>query len=460
MNTDMNDQNLHENLLNAGAKLAMPDKPSAAQRARWKNGALTESTNMRLVAEPRRRRRLFAMVGAGSLLAACVTLAVMFGEFGGPKRVEAAAIFASLREAMSRAFSLRLTNIQQDGIHVDGRMFVALPGEAVDDEAAEPGQVYFDLHVEADEGVEDIGGINADIALAAETGNEWVYIKMIQLPEELASQPLAAMLAPMAASGVVVDLNGMLMNHALVPTAQIEAISGDDANGSAEGDTHTLKLGFSLHGGAGPAPDGNEPQHGGHLSLLAMGHAGHSPAENENGDGNDPFEGGGSGLDLDMGGANFQVVEDFLRGLFAGDLTSEELEAMVSHLEQAAQNVQVNPLGNGEFSLIAGNFDHGDASLDAVEQAMLARLVVEIRYSDGTGVQWLELRNVGQEDGSIRFEMLPDGIDSTLLDRTRFTAGGTVMTIPLAGFANLIHGHGGNSGGENDNATQPDGDGQ
>jgi hypothetical protein len=460
MNTDMNmnDQNLHANLVNAGAQIAMPEEPSAAQAARWKEGASGLEINLQATASPRRRGRMFAMVGAGSLLAASIVLAVIFGEFGGPKRVEAAAIFASLRDAMSHAFSLTLTNIEQDGIHVDGRVLVSLPQE-VEGDSDEPGQVYFDLHVEADDGVEDIGGMNADIALGAETGNEWLYIKMSQLPEDMANEPFLAMFAPMAANGVVLDLNGLLVNEGVTPAASIEGHiegSGENSNGtSGHAAKHTLNLGFSLHGGDGSVAEAVEHHHGGHLKLFAMGGAGHGDSGNGEADeqGDDSNDnGGGSGDDADAGmhGPDFQVVEDFLRGLFEGDLTSEELAAMVSHLEQAAQSVQVDTLENGDFSLIASNFNHMDASLDADEQAMLAELVVEIRYSDGAGVQWLEMRNVGQADGSIRFEMLPDGIDATLLDRTRYTAGGNVMTIPIASFANMFHGH---------DANDNDGDG-
>lgn len=444
MNTDrnMNDQNLHENLSRVGASLTLPEEPTPQQRERWTTPSATAQASAPVVT--RSRRRLFTMIGAGSALAACIALAVTLSDFGGSKRVEAAAIFASLRDAMSRAFSLHITNIRQDGIQANGRLCVVMPGTAnpQTDGSDEPAQIYLDLHVEADDGVEDIGGLNADISLAAEEGNEWIYLRMSELPDDIANEPFAALFAGMTANGLVLDVTGLLLDHEVHPLAIVaEEPAGDSADTNTE-PGRMLNLGFSVGTSDEPAPESTAHHHGTHLKLFAMHGAHHGESAEGTGETttNSP-PAGESESQTPPNGHDFRDVENFLRGLFEGNLTGEELAAMVSHLEQAAQDVQINDLGGGNFSLIAGNFNHPGNGLDADEQAMLERLVVEIRYSENTGVDWLELRNVGEADGTIRFEQLPGGIDPALLDRTRFTAAGNIPVIPVATLMQMFHGH-------------------
>lgn len=406
-----------------------------------------------------KKHRVMTIFGAGSALAAAVAIAVSLGNFGGHSRVEAAAIFQSWREAVTRAFSLKLTNIKHDGFTVDGSMQMTLPPNAQSDDV-DPDQfkAAMNLHVTADQNADDLAGLNVDLALGAESGNEWAYIKLTQLPAELQNEPMAVMLGNMARNGLVVDLEGMLLSNVFAPTAFVseEHSEGDDGDGPSR----HLNIGIEI-GNSNSADEGTHHPHGEHhVEVLNMGghiHVGHD-ANNGNddaGSGQNNQDSGGSTLN----GHDFSVVTDWLKGVFDGTLTGEQMAAMVSHIEQAAQDVSVSQLADGGFSLIARNFNHPGNGLDADEQAILQALEIEIRYAESTGVQWVELRNLGDAAGSIRFDRLEDGIDATLLDRSRYTAGGNVPVFPLAGFANMVHAHHG-AGNDNANNNSADGAGE
>jgi len=442
MNTDLNknDRQLHENLHLLAGRLALPAEPTELQEAAWKQASASERTAPGAGAQ-RRNRRVFAFLGAGSLLAASVAIALTISGLGGEKRVEAAAIFDSLRDAVSHAFSLRLTNVVQDGIHVDGRLLFAVPSEDDDGEAEDydaPDAMYIELHATADENAEaDIAGLDADISFAAAAGNQWLFLKLTALPEEFQSNTVATWLAGIAANGVMFDLTGLddLQSFHTASSATGDPADGEDSD---EGEAPTRSISIGIGTGQPDQPSHEQMEHVHHGLHLAIGFDEESADHDAGGDNGDATDSSAHGELLS--GEDLNELHELLRDMVTGRMTSEQMSTVVTHLEGAAQDVQVSDLGSGNHSLVARNFNLAPLGLSDDEEAEIAEIGLEIRYRQDTGIQWVELQNVGEANGAVRFELLPDGIDPALLDRARLTADGVIPTIPLASLANLFSG--------------------
>ncbi len=455
---DKQDRLLDRNLAEIGRRVSLPDEPDKAQCARWRQPSAESSGSLSKGVRLMRKHKVFTVVGASSALAACLALTVaLFGPWG-KTEVEAATIFQSLREAVSGAFSLEFEDIKHDGVTGNGRVLVVF--DQTEDEAGAGGRecanlgheaVYAEFQISADEDHAKAPGLEIETALSLRNGREWLFIQTRKIPPALLEEhPMMALIASMARNGLLLKLDGIMEHRegggaggvfAHVDTLQ----NGEGAENepAASRPSRSLTLGFRWHGDA--APSGADGDAGGPTSQFAE--EGHSRqgihAHFAAGQGSMEHDEAMLHHIAETHGIPESEAEEFVQGIrdmFRGRMRPEQVTAMVSHIEQAAGEIQVEDLGHGLYRLHAEDFDVTGLSADDPLRAELPRLVLEIMYREDSGVQEAVVRNVGDSAGTIRFELSRAQTSDAVFDRQRWLERDGVVVLDLAGIINMFHG--------------------
>jgi len=431
---DADDQQMDRNLRAAARHLALPENPSPLQRARWKQGAMASgSTVPKKGILGMKRENFWRVLGAGGALAACITAAVVFG-VGSARTVEAAAIFDSLREAIRKSLWIEIDDVSSEGMTANGRVLLVFNEQDGDaSEASDNADVNLDddvaasfveLRVTAAADHAEYPGLDLEAAIGMRPGDEWGFMQMHHIPDTLFTEtPMLRLFAPMLNNGVVVDFDklglGERMKHGVAPGPG----GGPSANftfssssaGAKGADKEEDEKGTVLSLSFGTVPEGDESGEAEgdatvdhlneHLHGLMFGADYHDDANSPEAQ---------AALDEHM-----QMVKAFLTGRF----TPELMETFIDHVESSAANTDVTAMADGSFLLRASGFDfggHAGADDD---------LVLEIVYRKSTGIERVDLLNLGDGAGRLGFECSDADATAPEFDRTRYVTREGVRVI-------------------------------
>ena len=242
------DQMLDRNLRMIGQHIALPDSPAHPQRREWKRaGRFAHADEPSDGVTQLRTQRTFRWITGGAL-AACLALAALVFVPTRGSTVHAAAIFASFRDAVANGFQLSLKDIGDDGVRVNGRILVALDTDKL---AAADGDsvraAYIELSIRGDEDAAEAAGLDIQLNAGLKKGQEWAYMRLNNLPAEVAEEePMAAMILQMFQSGVMLELDGLSDNDAVM-----ELLNGIDLGGLSDDESDTEQ---ALTIGSGSVP--------------------------------------------------------------------------------------------------------------------------------------------------------------------------------------------------------------
>lgn len=405
----MADQRGHEdwwadrNLRMIGRRLPLPADPTARQRACWKR---TERVVRRAgTGEPlsfpergvrfvRRHRLLTVMTTAA---AAVIVLAVLLVT---PRSavVEASTIFGSLRQTLLDGFELTFEDIGQDGVHADGRLVVVFRSPAAEQASAAAHfdrsgpiaeSLYLELHAWAVKSDSSFDRLDVRLAAALSDARQWVYVRTAALPERLLKErPLAWLLMGLTGGGAVLELDGLwgdwnrpvTQGGALCEPGEAE-IPGDDATSAVGGSP-----------GVGEFP-------GWRLT--------------ENGD-----------------------MERMFLDILTGRASGEQMKQVATLLAESAGDVGIAREEPGLWVLTAREFDMGSAG--GGDLAMLAGMVLVVKYRDGRGIVAAALENLGEYGGTLRLAPLCGGADERLFDTARVVEPGVTRIWDLSGLKSVF----------------------
>lgn len=350
------------------------------------------------------------LTAAGSAVAASIGIGAFLWISPRHSVVEASTILRSFRQTLFDGFQLSMRDVGADGVRVNGDFSVRFkprgagaPGGAIDPADLEPEALSFELTVQADANAEpDVRGLDVALAGSFSDPAQWVFLRVEQLPEELiADEPLALAFLPMLQNGVMLKLDGLED----IWKEHIPDLFGEDDDQDEVSAKDEVRVNVDVQADAG-AP------HAAHVIEL---------------DGHGTID-----LDDSQADAMEKLVEDLLYGR-AGP---EHLEQLVTLIEQAARHAEVVKLGDGLFRLTASDFTREtDASDD--DYQMLQKMIINITYRQGSGVESADLRNVGDYGGVIAFGPLSDRGVGVALDPARYLDGGTMM-LDLGSFGPMV----------------------
>lgn len=428
--TDMHDNEdliLDRNLRALGRQLTLPHVPTREQKQSWKHresdgGLIAEHRNgatNKLGNTLMKKYRMWTVTG--SAIAATIAISAAIWMIPGQTPVNAATIFQSLREATTRGLNVWIDHVKQDGLEIDGRVQVSFDrsGDAAAGQRSD--EVGFaELRILANEAHPRVPGLDLEVALSTSPGQEWLFLKTHRVPAGLiADEPLLGILAAYASSGVLLELDGLVRQEgASSETAADQTPAGDRPPFGKRG----FSVGFQVNSditeseGASKGPDTSK------IELATQFELGGNAA---------PQDAALSDLPGDVDVGSFKRAGAILEDVFRGEMTPDQLTTVIDWIEASAGSVSVNEQGGGTYVLTARDFDLSDLPLDDRSAARVAHVELEIAYRQDTGIQGAALRNVGDGDGSIRFEQTETEIDTALLDRARFTQDENVKVINL-----------------------------
>ena len=214
-----NDELLDRNLRLIGERLSLPAAPTAFQRAGWKSAShsgvfASVPGKARLLQKGVRFMKAHkTLTAAGSAVAATIAIAAMMLLPALQRNVEAAVIFESFRQTLNNALEITIQDVGAEGIRVNGKV-IALRSLTEEEQApAEDvsGVCYVDVSVKADETADDVANLDMDVVLSITPEDQWVYLKMRHLPQEVVQEePLAAaLLTGLTKNGLLLDLTGI-----------------------------------------------------------------------------------------------------------------------------------------------------------------------------------------------------------------------------------------------------------
>lgn len=385
---DNEDRLTERNLRSAIPLLSIPPAPTAAQRLRWKAAATVQEA---------RRGRWSAAAWLSSSVAAMVAISAFFfaPSHSGNGTVHAAMIFRNLREASHRGLLIELRNIQAEGYRVDGRVQVAfkqpisLAAIVSDDFEPQFEAAAGELTVLASPDAEELAGMELATAFEVRSDKLWMYVKFVEFPQSLLEEePMVALFVPVLQRGLLLDIDDATMKVLDL---------GDMLNDDSAADASTDQLKLQIEAGASR----NDAKAGVAVKKDDK------PA---------------GGLQLDGVDA---ATEQMLRGLLSGEAGRDQLQALVTMLEQAAGRVDLREKEKGVWVLTAGDFKVEDLGMDAEEAEMLRNAVLRITYAEGQGqgVQGLEIDGLGRSGGQVVVRFTDD---ATVLapDRNRYIRDG------------------------------------
>lgn len=375
-----------------------------------------------------KRERFWQVLGGCGALAACVTVAVVLG-LDGAKKVEAAAIFDSLRAAIRNSLWIELDDVQAEGITANGRVLLVFDndgnGDANDDSTDSNTRVsasYVDLHVQAADDNPSYPGLDLEVAAGLKPGSEWAFLQTHKIPQTLFDEaPMLHIFAPMLNNGILVDVAALDQ-------------SADVRHGPNGGPV--AKFSFSA-GNGDHADDGADAGHDGDSSNIVDFSFSTTQSSNEEpSNDSDAADAVNEHLHEMMFGPDFRITSDspeaaeavaahmqMVRDFITGRLSPEQVQQFIDMVQQSASETTVTPNPDGSYLLRASGFDFGDfANADD-------NIALEIVYRDDTGIDSVDLLNIGEGAGRLRFTFSEDDENADVFDRTRYEQRPGVRTI-------------------------------
>lgn len=393
---DAEDRQLDRNLRTIGAKLSLPGKPTALQRARWTAAPRGAAADAR-AGRGEARMIPFRLFRYGAAAAAAVMLGLMFILPLNGTRVEAATILRSLRTSLWQGLVVTLDRVETEGISVDGRVelrFLEPTSLALlmDRKSASPNNfdsLFADIRFNASEDAEpDIAGMSAMIRAGLSRSQQWAFVQIPQLPQKLVEEaPAVQLVGGMLQRGMLFDLGDALKDV----IDDLDAV-GRDLNGAAD-------------------------------DSQAAGNSGVSITIRED-DGTVR-----DARDVDLS-PDDSALKQLVLGLLRGELTQADLAELVAQLDEHAGNVELIDEGEGRFRLVLSGIK---------DDPELRDTVIEIGYQDGAGVEAISISNVGDVKGVVRVAFVADVPDSAGAAWQELVDAG-VSPIDVAGLMNTFGG--------------------
>ncbi|MFN0011394.1 MAG: hypothetical protein ACKVS8_07095, partial [Phycisphaerales bacterium] len=161
-------------------------------------------------------------------------------------------------------------------------------------------------------------------------------------------------------------------------------------------------------------------------------------------------------------------VERIIRDLLSGTATAESLKELRATLREASIDAKVENQGDGRYLLTSGKFGRVIAAAekaDAKKQAkakrkgrdgdddeeVRVRVIVEndapagldaavlrVMYVEETGIEWLEIAEIGDKRGTIRLDFNDARIDPALLDMNRVIKTGKTSVLNFEALMGLF----------------------
>ncbi len=395
---DRADRLTDENLKHMGAHMLPPAEPCAGALERWKRGtsdALASAPGPHAAptqgARLMRNPRIMTLFGAGSAVAAAFGICTFFFWQSAGTQVEASTIFTSLGNAMSQAFKMTFANVATEGLVTNGSVTAAFPD---DETGGDTPLVQVDMHIEGANDSAEYAGL--DLVLHGELlpDSKWVYLKTVGLPAAMLEEvPFLSGLQQMAQNGLILDLSNL-------PHDDDENTPGDDGEESADGDnTIGIMLGET-----------ETPEDGNSLSFsFSLGAS--SDAEETDASGNSAVVKSESSIIIQNESTDDEVGE-LIEDIITRDASPDQIAAFVALLQGAANDTSVEPQGGGRHLLTASDFDFDElADEDPADIEWLDTIVLQVSYHETDGVEWALIDHVGDNDGTVRLDLVNITLD-------------------------------------------------
>lgn len=433
---DERDDQLDRNLLAAAHHLELPTEPSPLQRARWKTPAPPDASARKKGILGMKRERFWQVLGGCGALAACVTVAVVLG-LGGAKTVEAAAIFDSLRAAIRNSLWMEIDNVQSDDITVNGRVLLVFDdtaGDAVNandnGDADRISASYVDLHVQASDDNPDFPGLDLEVAAGMKPGSEWAFVQTHHIPQTLFDQaPMLGMFAPMLNNGLLLDV-----------AALDQSIGSHQSVGAGANGGPVARFTFSTGGNNDAADDVTAESDDDSSTILNLSFSTTQSSDDNMPTGDDTADAVNEELHETMFGSDFHVSSDspeaaaaieahmqMVKDFITGRLSPEQVQQFIDMVQQSASETTVTPNPDGSYLLRASGFDFGDFANSDDDIAL------EIVYRDDTGIDSVDLLNIGEGTGRLRFTFSEDDANADVFDRSRYAQRPGVRSVSSLG---------------------------
>ncbi len=403
---DENDSMLDRNLRTVGAQLELPADPTPGQIAGWKQP---------LRAMPARRsttRRWLGWAGGGAAIAASLAVAAALHLSAGQNKVQAASVFAGLRQAMSNAFRISFDNIGDHALVASGEIVVVCAPEGQLASGDAPDAVHIQARIQADEAAGELAGLDATVELAITAEHKWAYLRTGTLPEAFKQKHLAATwVEGMARDGMLIRLDDLLNKQAQLTAGVTKPQAPDEASEQPDASERRAVV-FGIKLGGKSEPDEPADQQLAQLQQRAITT--------------------GSGINLAL--SQDDEVGQLIGKLVSGQATGDELAKLVTVIEETAGKVDIAEVEPGLHLLTASEFkQEPDANSPLDDDAVL-----EIAYREGAGVEHATLKHVGPGDGSVRFEGIAITADDERFSDERFANDGTTRLVSPAALLPLI----------------------
>jgi hypothetical protein len=427
------DRNVDETLRALSERASLPAEPSADQQARWKQAPAASRPTFwnRGVQFMKTHRKLTT---ASLATAALVAFAVLLGPFGFDRNtVEAAVILESLKASLGNAIEVQLTNIGDEGVHVDGTVVVVFDSVG-GDISLHRGHglvagIYVDAQVTGDETATEMAGADLHVQASLVEGQEWVWLKINQLPPALVQeQPMLLLVQQMTRNGVLLKMPGILEKHgagALMSSFDADLSEGarvpPQDGGAHGGDSVKMKVEMLTDEELAQieALEDDKEWHK-HMAKVHAHHEAH---------GEHMHEVHGTLL----GQAGDAELERLLMAMLNGQLTAAELTPLVDFIGEAAGVAEVEDRGNGLYVLVASEFPADE------HDPWIEDMVLEVAYQEGVGVPWVRLSNVGVYAGALELRMLETTVETDeRFQSGRFEGDGKTAVFDLSDFAGLL----------------------
>ena len=404
MNTqhDQHDEHLEANLRRVAGALGLPDAPDAARVRSWKAAKAAPAAELR-------QRGVLGSIGVFVMakrnwvagVAAVLAVSAAMWPFAGRSSVQARTIVESLRATTFDGVRLRLSNVEFKGVSAEGsiQMRFSKPlnmQQLIDDPEKCDSTVsaaYANLRVKTGK-IAKVPEMDVEIEAASTAESTWVYghaskYAMDELRKAL--PPVAAMVE----GGVLLNFGKIDLNEFLEPD-----LLGDVKEG--------------LHEARGD---------------------------------------GGKRSDKE------KAAEVMVHKLLTGKATADNLKEIQVMLKEASLDAKVESQGNGRYLLTTRKIgeairaeeqrereaDKGegkgekhlhmddDADLRALDDA-----VIRVLYVESAGVEWVEVAEIGEKQGSCRLEFTSGEIDPKLLDMTRLIQAGKTSVLNLEALKSMF----------------------
>jgi hypothetical protein len=416
---------LDRNLRTIGRALDLPSA-SAEQRESWKSPPESRSLSIasRSHASPvasgdhteskgawfMRKPRVFA--ACSTAVAATIALCAFFLTPSPSSQAMAATILRSFKEAVHRGLSFELDNIQVEGVHVDGRVQVVFPTEITlkrlveeDETLPEPDSVLIEMRVRGDDSNEEVAGLDVEISAAFTEAQQWAFLRVAGLPDEvIREEPAAALVTSFLRGGILLDLAGL-----------------DELEGV--GDIHKqISEAFGAH---------------------ATGHHAAAKADSSDDDDDNDADDDGDADEKTAGSdANEARMEAVVHEFLTGTASAERIGEFVQEIEKLAGRVDTRQIEPGVWELNASDFK--TEGMDADEAELIGKAAFSIRYKQGAGIISAELTNVGELHGRLRFGFV-DAVDPSLASMQRYVERG-IRPVKVTELVNMFGGMMNNAG--------------